>query len=197
MVFEIDIKPFKYSYNAVTFSIMVIIIIITTLPRPWRGAIWDPFMSSMYDLYSIFAIANAVQCRIMIHRPGQSPNVLTPSLARSPSERYISTTCVVIPLAINNLTCQGLLPFDKKIQHVKRLNVAWYVLHHTYIHTLCTFPGHRDVLMDLYGGFLWGFPCCWCLFALFFVLLFFFFFFFFFFGGGGIIIFILFYFCGG
>ena len=27
----------------------------------------------------------------------------------------------------------------------------------TYIHTLCTFPGHRDVLMDLYGGFLWVF----------------------------------------
>ena len=60
-----------------------------------------------------------------------------------------------------------------------------------YIHTLCTFPGHRDVLVDLYGGFLWVFPCCWCFFFFFcFVLLFFLFFFFC--GGGGI--FILFYF---
>ena len=41
-------------------------------------------------------------------------------------------------------------------------------------HTLCTFPGHRDVLMDLCGGFFVGFS-----------LLVFFFFFFFLGGGGG------------
>ena len=46
---------------------------------------------------------------------------------------------------------------------------------HSYIHTLCTFPGHRDVLMDLYGGFLWGFFLADGVFFLFFFIVFFFF----------------------